>query len=384
MAERKKGNITMLIVEVKEGLLAAIPETAKASAANKATIKSINSLASTYKADKYLEIGVRTGGTFFYVNMPCKVGVDPAFAFEENEFSCEGRLFFRETSDVFFARLKEYPNFLPAAFSDVDGKPTFDIIFIDGLHTFEQCFRDFQNSIPFAHENTIWLLDDTVPSDPFSSLPDQAVSLAYRKAARVAGKPWHGDVFKTVLALHDFCPEYSYCTLMRGSPQTVVWRAGRGERKPVFGSMEAIARLDYFAVLRHAALFIPVKESALAHLPGMRLYPSAYGGEHVWKQFLYYPLRNAKDWRKVFPLVAQHTAFPGPTQKCILACCKPFIRLFAPLEHLIKFEQDPSDFFARPPKLPGRLFTRFLSCFGPKPERTGFRMQEVKKFLGKQ
>ena len=273
----------------------AVPDTARPTATKRATIRTINSLASTYQAGKYLEIGVQNGKTFFHVDMPHKVGVDPAFPFEENAFSNEGRLFFRERSDEFFARLREDIAALPAVFNNAAGKPTFDIIFIDGLHTFEQSFRDFMNSQTFAHENTIWLLDDTVPSDPYSALPDQAMSMAYRKAAKLSGNPWHGDVFKTVFAIHDLFPEFSYCTLMRANPQTVVWRAAYSERKPVFASWDAIAQLDYFAMLRHAALLMPVQETMLLHLLGMTLDPSAYGDENTWKKLCFAQLRNVVD-----------------------------------------------------------------------------------------
>jgi hypothetical protein len=223
--------------------------------------------------------------------MPHKVGVDPSFRFDENTYSNEGRLFFRESSDAFFARLQEDAAALPPAFRDAGGKPAFDIIFIDGLHSFEQSFRDFKNSLAFAHENTLWLLDDTVPSDPFSSLPDEALSLAYRKAALLEDSPWHGDVFKTLLAIHDLYPEFSYCTLMRANPQTVLWRAARRKTKPVFASLQAIAQLDYFALLRHAALVMPVKENTLADLLGRTLDPSAYGENNTWEKLFYRPPR---------------------------------------------------------------------------------------------
>jgi hypothetical protein len=79
---------------------------------------------------------------------------------------------------------------------------------------------------------------------------------------------------------------------------------------------------------------------------------------------------------------SQHIVFPNKKQKFILTCCKPFIRLLASLEYCIKFEQDPSDFFAGSKKLSGRLFAAFLSRFGPRPEKTNFNIQAVRKFLG--
>jgi len=273
-----------------------LPENSKPGAANKATIETINYLASNCQAGRYLEIGVRSGGTFFHINMPHRVGVDPDFLFDEIAYSGQGRLFFRETSDAFFSRLKRETAALPAAFGESDGKPAFDVIFIDGLHTFEQSFRDFENSLPFAHENTVWILDDTVPSDPYSSAVDQVFSLAVRRAVGLTGKPWHGDVFKTVFAIHDFYPEFSYCTLMRANPQTVVWRhpedsPGR-RRTPVFSSLKDIESLNYFSLLKSAHLLMPVREEIFPALLGLRLDPASYYEPDTWKKMIYYKLSS--------------------------------------------------------------------------------------------
>lgn len=264
-----------------------IPIVSKPTSANKVTIETINFLASTYQANKYLEIGVKAGGVFFHIDMERKVGVDPVFQFEECVFSDERRVFFRELSDAFFERLKRDSAVLPVAFHDLGGKPTFDIIFIDGMHTFEQCFRDFQNSLAFAHDSTIWVLDDTVPSDPFSSLPNYEFSIACRQAAGIADKPWHGDVFKIVFAIHDFYPDFSYCTRMAGNPQTVVWRATNGKRKQLFTSIEQISCLDYFKMLEYAPLLMPVNDDIFRYFIGMSIDPIKYGTKNTWKKLIY-------------------------------------------------------------------------------------------------
>jgi len=92
---------------------------------------------------------------------------------------------------------------------------------------------------------------------------------------------------------------------------------------------------------------------------------------------------RAENRRKASPLVSGQTAFPNAVQKFILSWCKPLIRLLAPLEYIIKFEQAPSDYFFDTKNLGCRLILAFLSCLGPKPEKTGFSMQEVRNFLGK-
>lgn len=178
----------------------------------------IKRLAAMNNARNYLEIGVFTGTTFVAVELPYKVGVDPCFKFDTKQYEAVGTTFCPVTSDEFFAQLAA-PGKLSGITSANPGEAvTFDIIFIDGLHTFEQSYKDFENSLAYAHDKTIWIIDDTVPSDPYSALPDQARCNAYREQAGVNSRAWHGDVFKTVFAIHDRHPEMAYCTPMGGNP----------------------------------------------------------------------------------------------------------------------------------------------------------------------
>lgn len=254
----------------------------------------VHILAKTFNAERYLEIGVATGKTFFAVDMPYKVAVDPDFLFDPEERKQPGTAFFPQPSDDFFADLRARPADAPALVPGMPGDGVvFDIIFIDGLHTFEQSFRDFENSLAFAHENTIWIIDDTVPIDPYTAIPDQGRSRALRHAAGLKGRPWHGDVFKTVFAIHDAYPEFSYCTLTGGNPQTVLWRTERSDRKPVFSSFEEISRLGYFDMLDHAGLMMPVADSMLLSLLGQRLAPHLYENGDAWKKLCKSIVRGA-------------------------------------------------------------------------------------------
>jgi hypothetical protein len=87
--------------------------------------------------------------------------------------------------------------------ADADGVPRFDAIFIDGLHTFEQSYRDFIHSLRYAHDKIVWIIDDTVPNDPYSALPDFTQCAEYRILAGIFSGSWHGDVYKTAVAIHD-------------------------------------------------------------------------------------------------------------------------------------------------------------------------------------
>ena len=110
----------------------------------------------------YLEIGCDQNQLFSKVKIDNKIGVDP--------FS-GGNI--RKTSDAFFL-------------SNTD---KFDIIFIDGLHTYDQVKKDIINSVKCLKENGIVLVHDCMPD----SLAKQAVPRFKMK--------WNGDVWKAIVDL---------------------------------------------------------------------------------------------------------------------------------------------------------------------------------------
>jgi hypothetical protein len=202
----------------------------------------LNTLIKTLGFTRYLEIGVYTGATFLQVSAEHRTGVDPNFRFEFEKHKNPATRFFSMTSDEYFLRLA--PNDM------------FDVFFVDGLHTFEQTFRDFCCSLSCAHSRSIWLIDDTVPNDPYSALPNHGDAMRFRAETGSSDLSWHGDVYKTVFAIHDFFPMLSYCTINTGgNPQTLVWKQSRGTAfAPKFNSLEAISRLSFFDFKKNVAL----------------------------------------------------------------------------------------------------------------------------------
>lgn len=108
----------------------------------------------------YLEIGCRDDRCFSQINVARRVGVDPVSG---------GTL--RMTSDAFFA----------------DNRETFDLIFIDGLHHYEQVVRDIRNSLAVLNPGGVILVHDCLPLDA----PAQ-----YRAQCQMF---WNGDVWKAFL-----------------------------------------------------------------------------------------------------------------------------------------------------------------------------------------
>jgi len=186
-----------------------------------------------------LEVGVSKGLTFNNLDFEYKVGVDPKFAFDINEYISESVRLIPLTSDDYFTQIKE--------------KTLFDIIFLDGLHTWDQTLRDFNNAINCSNKSSIIIMDDVFPNDVFSALRVMSDCYKYRKAnnADSTDFSWHGDVYKTVLFIHDFYPQISYVTIDRGygNPQTFFYKKPRLDFKPFFESINVIEGLSYFDFL---------------------------------------------------------------------------------------------------------------------------------------
>ena len=115
-----------------------------------------------YSFKNYLEIGCDKDQSFSKINIKNKVGVDPISG---------GTI--RDTSDNFFKINKD----------------KFDIIFIDGLHHYEQVSKDIKNSLKILNQNGFILIHDCLPR-----------SIAHQAIPRYRGS-WNGDVWKSIVEM---------------------------------------------------------------------------------------------------------------------------------------------------------------------------------------
>ncbi len=138
-----------------------------------------------FDAPRYLEVGVFDGRVFLALRAASKVAVDPRIRISRiRRFGhmLRHRASFHELpSDEFFASL------------DPDVK--FDVVFVDGLHLWEQALRDTENSLAHLAEGGVILMHDCNP---------QAEAVASRdpeEAAAAGRRAWCGDVWKAVVVL---------------------------------------------------------------------------------------------------------------------------------------------------------------------------------------
>lgn len=142
----------------------------------------------------YLEIGVGDPEeNFTLIDCEEKTGVDPYFNMDdclvydnEKQVIIDRNVKFRMTSDEFFSFI---------------GRDTkYDVIFIDGLHTEEQCDKDIQNALEHISDDGIILVHDTNPYYEY-------MVAEYRER----GVAWTGDVYKSISKLkHLGVPHFTY------------------------------------------------------------------------------------------------------------------------------------------------------------------------------
>lgn len=118
------------------------------------------------KSCMYLEIGTYQNETFNTIPLPLKnkFGVDPISG---------GNI--RLSSDAFFEK----------------NNIKFDVIFIDGLHTYEQCQKDIINSLHSISNEGIILIHDLLPKNKFQEQIPRIQDV------------WNGDIWKVAVELNN-------------------------------------------------------------------------------------------------------------------------------------------------------------------------------------
>lgn len=143
----------------------------------------LNFLIQKFNFKSYLEIGVRGYQTFDKISCEKKVAVDPA----PNGFrSGKGIEVHRKFSNDFFNELKD---------SD-----TFDLIFIDGDHSYEAVKSDLENAIKFLNKDGLIVLHDVdPPAEKWQGVPRLSDGPGSRNLASPLGECWRALVTRRIV-----------------------------------------------------------------------------------------------------------------------------------------------------------------------------------------
>jgi hypothetical protein len=140
------------------------------------------------KPDSYLEIGTDSGNSLarFSCDAIC---IAPSCKIQVNAIGNRKRFYlYQMASDEYFAIHRPTDHF-PAGV---------DVIYIDGLHLFENVLQDFINSERFCHHTSVILIHDCFPTNR------RMAERTYRVGPPDEGPlfaAWTGDVWKIVFAL---------------------------------------------------------------------------------------------------------------------------------------------------------------------------------------
>jgi hypothetical protein len=176
----------------------------------------MNGLLSMYERPSYLEVGVHAGLTFVEARAARKVAVDPKIRFGAEAATAPGEQVELQqmTSDRYFGEVAR-------------GREKFDVIFIDGLHTFEQTLRDLLNAVEVLQPQGVILIDDVLPDSELAALRDDRDAIRRRNEGEAWNGHWMGDVYRLVWFIETFMQGWSYGGVQEGLGQLLIWRAPR-------------------------------------------------------------------------------------------------------------------------------------------------------------
>lgn len=148
------------------------------------------------KPTTYLEVGVATGKSLALVREgTIAIGVDPKVG---------------STEQLLFHSLKNEPHVFALTSDELfrqqipirvfEDKPL-DMVFLDGLHTFDQTLRDFINAEKLSHSDTVVFIHDCLPVAPISAERERQTNF------------WIGDVWKMIPCLKAARPDLEITTL---------------------------------------------------------------------------------------------------------------------------------------------------------------------------
>jgi hypothetical protein len=167
----------------------------------------INNAIKIKKYKNYLEIGCFKNENFDKINIESKTGVDPVSG---------GTI--RDTSDNFFLKNQIF----------------YDIIFIDGLHIYNQVKKDIANSLKFLKPNGIIILHDCLPL----KIRDQMVPRSHEH--------WNGDTWKALVEIRTLENVDSYTILADNGLGVVFKRKNRNILDLSNTNFEKLKFKDYY------------------------------------------------------------------------------------------------------------------------------------------
>jgi len=212
-------------------------------------VELINLLLSHTGQQNYLEIGVRDGKTITKVLAKNKVGVDPAYRLNSKVkwkrwVGLDKFKLVKQTSDDYFGSGLPHQDF----------KKGIDVVFVDGLHNFEQSLKDVNNALKHLSADGFIVLHDCNPKGAAQAYPvkhsyDEVVEKLRTEGIQGWTGEWNGDVWKTIVYLKATNPNLKIVTINADQGLGVI--KVEGEYTTLEIDPQTIASLDYHFLEKH-------------------------------------------------------------------------------------------------------------------------------------
>jgi len=206
------------------------------------------------RAHTYLEIGVEAGDCFLQIKARRKFAVDPNFNITtekkikwmvRNIFNVTAR-YYQSTSDGFFAKFNTNKGL--------------DVVFVDGLHTYQQSLKDVQNALDCLRKGGVIIMHDCNPPNEVAAIP--ADFYDYRTLSSLPGwsGEWCGDVWKTICYLRSSRDDLNVFVLDCDRGLGIITR-GKPETRLEL-TEEKLDRLTYDDLAKNRAAFLNLKDES--------------------------------------------------------------------------------------------------------------------------
>ncbi|WP_172831498.1 class I SAM-dependent methyltransferase [Mycobacterium asiaticum] len=200
----------------------------------------LNVLISINGLDSYLEIGIAGGDNFDRVIAPIRHSVDP-----HPEFS---------------GAVATYPMPSDEFFASGLGLERYDLIFIDGLHTEDQCRRDLENALGRLSDRGWIVAHDANPPTEWHQRPLEEYQ---------PGSEWNGTVWKALVRFRSAHPELDIKTLdLDWGCAVIRRRTEKGAREP-YPPIELPETLEWAFLAEHRRELLNLVTAAPEELPGL-------------------------------------------------------------------------------------------------------------------
>lgn len=243
----------------------------------------LNQIIAKINAKTYLEIGVKSGAIVSEINAPYKVAVDPEFKFSrklrlKRMLGAVNFKAIEKTSDIFFEKYAD--RLLP------DG---IDVAFIDGLHTYEQSKKDFENCLKRLNAGGVIVMHDCNPLNYAGAFPvkesvNEVIALAEKGEVAGWNGLWNGDVWKTIAVLLAEREDLQIFTLDLDWGLGIITRGVNTNRLSL--TSHQIQQADFYAFEKNREEFLNLKhprffKEFLTTIPRI-----GYSGEYASKRSL--------------------------------------------------------------------------------------------------